>query len=129
VNGENNVEEELLEAGMTREMLTAEVISDMNKICAIDFDGKDLAGNFQYKTWGLQRGKTFFMTQKGWLGSAEGQIREGDIVALVAGLEMPLILSPVEEQFQVVGHAYVYRIMNGEAWPKDLEDLRLISLI
>jgi hypothetical protein len=34
-------------------------------ISAIDFDGKDLAGNFQYKTWGLQRGKTFFMTQKG----------------------------------------------------------------
>jgi len=65
VNGENDVEKELLEAGMKREMLTAEVVSHMNMISAIDFDGKDLAGNFQYKTWGLQRGKTFFMTQKG----------------------------------------------------------------
>jgi hypothetical protein len=129
VNGENDAEKELLEAGITREMLTTEVISDMNMICAIDFDGKDLAANFQYKTWGLQRGKTFFMTQRGWLGSAEGQIREGDIVALIAGLEMPLILSPVQEQFQVVGHAYVHGIMDGEVWPKDLEDLRLINLI
>jgi hypothetical protein len=42
-------------------------------------------------------------------------------VALIASLEMPLILSPVEEQFQVVGHAYVHGIMDGEGWPKDLE--------
>jgi len=129
VNGEKDLEKELLEQGMRPENITAEFLSSMNETCALHFDGKDLAGNFQYKVWGLQRGKTFFVTQEGRLGTAEGQLREGDIVALIAGLEMPLILTPVEEQFQVAGHGYIHGIMDGELWPEALEELRLISLI
>ena len=63
------------------------------------------------------------------MGTAEGGIQEGDVVALIAGLEMPLILSPIGGHFRVAAHAYVHGVMNGEEWPKNLDEMRLFNLI
>ncbi|KIX97171.1 uncharacterized protein Z520_07285 [Fonsecaea multimorphosa CBS 102226] len=44
----------------------------------------------------------------------------GDVVALVAGAKVPLILRPRgSDMFEIVGDAYVYGIMFGEAWDTD----------
>jgi hypothetical protein len=129
VRGEKKLERELLERGMVPEQITAEFLTDFNMVCALRFDGEDLAGKFQDTVWGLNRGKTFFMSKEGWMGIAEGGIQEGDVVALIAGLEMPLILSPVGGHFRVTAHAYVHDIMDGEAWPKSLDEMRLFNIV
>jgi hypothetical protein len=129
VRGEKKLEIELLECGMMPEQITTEFLTYFNMVSALRFDGKDLAGNFQHEVWGLNRGKTFFTSEEGWMGMAEGEIQEGDVVALIAGLEMPLVLSPVGDHFRVAAHAYVHGIMDGEAWPKSLDEMRLFNLV
>jgi len=50
-------------------------------------------------------------------------------MVVVAGLSMPLILTPFGNLFHLVGHAYSHGIMNGEAWPKDRNELRIITIV
>jgi len=84
---------------------------------------------FHYRAWMASRGKRLFLTKDARMGSAQGDVSLGDVVAVVAGLKMPLILSPVGSQFRLVGHGYVHGIMDGEAWPKDGNGLRIITLV
>ena len=55
-------------------------------------------------------------------------VAEGDVIAVVAGLEMPLLLRPVEGGYRLLAHAYVHGIMHGEAWPEREEELEEIVL-
>jgi len=60
--------------------------------------------------------KRFFMTSNGFFGTAADIINGGDLVATVAGLDMPVILRSTEDGYLFVAHAYVHGIMGGEAW-------------
>jgi hypothetical protein len=92
-------------------------------------DGSDPAlRKFHFEAWIAARGKCFFMTKDSRMGTGQGQVSEGNVVAVVAGLKMPLILAAVKEHFRLVGHAYVHGIMDGEAWPKDGSETKVISV-
>ena len=61
--------------------------------------------------------------------TGQDKISDRDIVAVMAGLNMPLILAPVGKHFRLVEHAYVHKIIYREAWPKDRNKLRIIIII
>ncbi|KAN0098909.1 Heterokaryon incompatibility protein (HET) domain containing protein [Hyaloscypha variabilis] len=101
ISGEKEFEKELLDRGL-----------HMGCVLWTNED-RDVA-EFHDSLWAFQRGKSFFTTKEGWIGTAEGTIREGDLIVLVAGLNMPLVLSPVGENYRLVGHGYVHGLMDGE---------------
>jgi len=60
--------------------------------------------------------RKLFATEKGYLGLGPAASTPGDIIAVIFGLNAPLVLraSGVDE-YQIVGEAYVHGIMDGEA--------------
>jgi hypothetical protein len=57
-----------------------------------------------------------FVTKKGHAGLSSRHVRQGDIVALVHGAEVPFILrSQPNEKYKIVSEAYVDGIIDGEA--------------
>lgn len=86
--------------------------------------------------------RALFTTAEGYIGTnparstpdgAKNLALPGDKIAVFAGLEMPVILRPVDEgnglTFHYVCHAYVHGIMYGEAWDKVGDELETIVLI
>lgn len=131
LSGEKEFEKELLDSGMISAIgeLDAEQLAGYHMGCVLwANDDRDVA-EFHDSLWAFQRGKTFFTTKKGWIGTAEGTITEGDLIVLVAGLGMPLVLSPVGGNYRLVGHGYVHGLMDGEQWPETLDQLKLINII
>lgn len=74
------------------------------------------------------KGKYLFVTKHGRIGLGVGNILPGQKIAVVAGLEMPLVLESVGKRYRLVGHAYVHGIMKGEAWPADSRELTTVSI-
>jgi hypothetical protein len=79
----------------------------------------------------LCRDSSFFVSRSGYMGLCPPGTREGDLVCVVLGCDMPLVLRPYEEGYQLVGRSYVYGIMHGEAVesmrsPSKLRTFRLI---
>ncbi|KAI0543316.1 heterokaryon incompatibility protein-domain-containing protein [Xylaria curta] len=74
------------------------------------------------------RGKTLFLTDTQHMGIAGDAIREGDVVALLSGLEMPIILRPNGSGYSVVTCAYIHGVMEGEEWPGE-DSLDVITLV
>ena len=116
-----------------------------------------LGGFFYSSAIAFSNRKGFFVTEAGRMGTAparvetsqNGQARAvnlvqaGDQIAVVAGLEMPIILRPVVEGdsaeggavkygkrvYKLVTHAYVHGIMYGEGWEDEsaaFEDIILV---
>ncbi|KAF1911339.1 hypothetical protein BDU57DRAFT_543229 [Ampelomyces quisqualis] len=57
-----------------------------------------------------------FVTVKGHLGLTSHTARKGDVVAVIAGAQLPSILRPRDSgKHELVGEAYVDGIMDGEA--------------
>jgi len=73
-------------------------------------------------------GHSLFITEKQRMGTAWNTIQEGDVVALLSGVEMPMILRPVKDTYRVVTWAYIDGIMDGESWPAD-DHLDTITLV
>ena len=55
-----------------------------------------------------------FTTTCGRLGVGPKSLRKGDIVAVLYGGITPYVLRPFKHEYQFLGDAYVYGIMNGE---------------
>jgi hypothetical protein len=87
-------------------------------MCAMKMDPD--ASRVMHLVWTATRGNGFFETETGYLGMAPHGLAEGDVVALVQGLRMPMVLRPVaslgEKYFKVVSTAYIHGVMNGELW-------------
>ena len=83
---------------------------------------------FHFRAWLLSRGKCFFITENSRMGTGQGKISQGDVIAIVAGLNMPLVLTPVGNHFRLAGHIYVPGIMYGEAWPDQHSELSIICV-
>ncbi|KAI9787473.1 MAG: hypothetical protein M1839_000002 [Geoglossum umbratile] len=65
----------------------------------------------------------------GYMGTASYSIEPNDIIVLISGLSLPAILRPDGENYRFVASAFVYGIMQGEAWDGDSKDLKNFVLI
>jgi hypothetical protein len=74
--------------------------------------------------------KLFISKEEGWLGLAPMQAEVGDRIALLKGGNVPYILRPKlgeENEWEIIGDAYVHGIMDGEGWkPDELVDIILV---
>lgn len=74
--------------------------------------------------------RNLFITSYGYLGSGPDTMIEGDLVALVLGLPVPMILRKAESGspgYIVVGPAFVHGLMKGEDWFKNnLQEVILV---
>lgn len=71
--------------------------------------------------------RSFFITQNGYVGLAPGKAQPGDKVCVLFGGNNPFLLRPVKnesngdvesqenEEYILVGEAYVHGLMHGEA--------------
>jgi hypothetical protein len=73
-------------------------------------------------------GQGLFVTEKQLMGTGWNTIQEGDVVALLSGVEMPMILRPAKHGYQIVTWAYIHGIMDGESWPGK-DQLDTITLV
>ena len=70
------------------------------------------------ETFGIvSEGRSFVVTKSGRLAWCPQTCQEGDIISVLAGGRVPFVLRKVEgqENYQLVGDAYVHGIMDGEA--------------
>lgn len=75
------------------------------------------ASRFHYEILRKDKGKAFFTTTNGYFGLAIGeQIRPGDRIALIPGLEVPFVLRPVGDGFELVTYCYIHGSRDGELW-------------
>ena len=69
-----------------------------------------------------------FYTRNYYFGTAPDPLpvsmMPGDEIAIIRGLEMPLLLRPVEGGYKVITHVYVHEMMYGEMWPEDEDYLK-----
>lgn len=65
-------------------------------------------------TLGPTRGRVFFTTSTGYIGIAPRGTRDGDLVFVVMGADVPFILRPYDDGYELIGEAYVQGIMEGE---------------
>ena len=68
----------------------------------------------QTLTLGPTRGRVLFTSSTGYIGLAPHGTREGDLVFIVMGADVPFILRPCEDSYELMGEAYVQGVMNGE---------------
>lgn len=60
-------------------------------------------------------GQCFFLTAKGYMGIGCRGIQKDDVVCVLLGYNMPLIIRKMANHYLLVGNAYIYGLMNGEA--------------
>lgn len=68
-------------------------------------------------TW--QDGRRVFATSEGFLGVGPDHVRPGDRVCILYGLDVPFVLRPVGDRYELVGEAWVHGIMDGEFMEED----------
>jgi hypothetical protein len=60
-------------------------------------------------------GRRYFVSHRGYLGVGPSTTSPGDVIAIILGLDTPLVLRAIgEDRYQIVGEAYVHGIMDGE---------------
>lgn len=65
-----------------------------------------------------------FASSTGFLGLAPHGTRDGDVVAVIRGFNMPYLLRPKAGSIELIGEVHVQGIMDGEA----LQMAQLIAL-
>ncbi|KAK3688694.1 heterokaryon incompatibility protein-domain-containing protein [Podospora appendiculata] len=131
IHGEDGIEEELVGDSPER-------IAMLEHWWAI-LMSSDLPSNVSLNTNDLQRsvytvsqGRSFVITEKGYMGWADNHVQVGDFVAILAGGVAPFILSPAvgadelgkaasgdgtcTRRYRILGDAYIHGIMQGEAF-------------
>lgn len=60
-------------------------------------------------------GRKYIGSQRGYLGVGPTTTLQGDVIAIMLGMDTPLVLRPAgDDHYQIVGEAYVHGIMDGE---------------
>lgn len=73
--------------------------------------------------------KHFFSTSTGLIGNGPPTMRNGDIVAVLHGLQVPAVLRPLgQNRFQYVGECFLHGIMFGEAFAQDDREHEIFEL-
>ncbi|PMD28931.1 hypothetical protein L207DRAFT_380461, partial [Hyaloscypha variabilis F] len=58
--------------------------------------------------------RKLFTTVQGYMGLAPSTAREGDLVCVLLGGDVPFILRPSKSNYSLIGESYVHGIMDGE---------------
>lgn len=69
-------------------------------------------------------GRCLFVTPRGYIGIGPPEVQKGDKVCVLLGCDIPLIIRPGADHYEVVGDCFVYGIMKGEVM-KDIEESKL----
>lgn len=103
-------------------------------LLGVSLFGKSMAVDLKYEEKEYipgrrARNKRLARTKDGNMALMPGRCRPGDIITLFKGGAVPLVIRKVEDtsKYILVGEAYVYGIMHGEAW--DAEKCHDIDLI
>ncbi|KAK0506929.1 hypothetical protein JMJ35_010629 [Cladonia borealis] len=68
-----------------------------------------------FQDWGIHtRSRAFFKTDSWYLGFGPNCTAAGDQIFLLIGSDVPFILRPAGDEFELVGACYVHGIMYGE---------------
>jgi hypothetical protein len=77
--------------------------------------------------------KSFFRTEKGYFGLGPDRfpdsLKNGDKIALIGGLSMPVLLRAVEGRYRLVSHCYVHGMMYGDMWEDPAARMEELTLI
>ena len=77
---------------------------------------------------GPTRGRVMFVSATGWLGLAPFGTREGDVVFVGVGADVPYVLRACEDGFELVGECYVQGIMDGETMEMEWVGVRDVMI-
>ena len=81
----------------------------------LDTMNEQLHSASQTLTLGPTRGRVLFTSSIGYLGLVPHGTKEGDIVFVVMGADVPYVLRPYDDGYELIGEAYVQGVMDGEA--------------
>jgi len=73
--------------------------------------------------------RIFLTTAEGRLGTGPMSMQTGDVVALLAGFSAPMILRERGLSYEVVGVAYIDKVMQGQAWPETETEIQQLTLV
>lgn len=82
--------------------------------------------------WDTLRGRTFFLTERGFCGVGTPEAKVGNVVAVMFGASMPAVLqSEAMGEYHLVGECYISGIMYGELMEgldieRDVQEFRLV---
>ena len=65
-------------------------------------------------TLGPTRGRVLFTSSTGYIGLAPHSAREGDLIFIAMGADVPYLLRPFDDGYELIGEVYVQGIMDGE---------------
>lgn len=71
----------------------------------------------------------FLITSKGNFARGPLPVRVGDIMVLIAGVELPMFLRSSDDGFVLIGPGYMHGVMYGEEWSADEGMLRQFLLV
>jgi hypothetical protein len=77
-----------------------------------------------HKKWAVER--QFCLTEKGMMGLLPFAAKVGDSVGVFAGCRIPYILRASEDEYKIVGDAYLHGMMDGEGEKKEGEMLEIV---
>lgn len=85
-----------------------------------DLDTSDEAHSAsQTLMFGPTRGRVVCTSSTGFVGLVPYGSREGDLIFVIMGADIPFILRPYDDGYELVGEAYVQGIMGGEIMQMD----------
>lgn len=91
------------------------------------------SGEMPFVLLGFIQHTSLIITDTDQVGLCFGShVYQGDVVALAAGSDLPLVLRPVagkEGFFTLAGLAWVSNMMEGELWPEDADRETLSTMI
>jgi len=76
---------------------------------------QELLPALEESAYGTAGRKVFITGPITQLGRCEPDLQTGDLVCVILGCAVPMILRPVDSHFEVIGEAWLYGIMKGEA--------------
>lgn len=91
--------------------------------------GNRHADDFNFRAFAFCYRTRLFTTTAKYMGRGLKAIKEGDLVTLIKGLEIPVILRKEGDNYKIKGPCYVHGIMDGEKLPKDEKDWVDIVLV
>jgi hypothetical protein len=65
--------------------------------------------------------RCFFLTSTGHLGIGPKITHQGDVVVVFKGATYPFVLRPMQDEYQLIGAAYVHGLMEGEVFAMGLQ--------
>lgn len=67
-------------------------------------------------------------TASGYIAAVPYTTEVGDYIAILAGGKFPFVLRPIGDHYCFIGPCYVHGIMNGEAFPENLDELQWFAI-